>query len=551
MLVYCNSLVLNPPDGIDAVVRCIATWAGRRSKSFVDPKTLLPNGHFHLKDGSRLSTESTMEIAAPLDFPVLAITSLTHPDSEVPGRQWATEIGYRQNDQTSSIECSVFLETREIGAGVNDPIQVTRPRIIEDLVLTCNPDPRTAGLAIRELRTKDARAFFESATDPQRKNALLVISPTYERTYLVNPERLRSLTLGLAQVFVIPEDEDTRILEEALTPKYAAYLGAVNLIFPLSSNRKFRETYRYVPAQIEQMHHDEKSSESEILSAITHRLNLPQSWRRITSYTVADAKFKKQLGATIRRAHETQQRERQSHETELDQVRRELGEKSAELADFLELTNTEIEAKNSELNSLKDVLTTSNEMVDALSEQVRELEAANDVAQFALQEKRPASTSAPETETIRGALAASLEKGIGSVEDMLRLAGALYPDRIVVLDSAYRSARASHAFRTPERALSLLLNLAGAYWQSLSDGKGDGEARGVFGNSYAAKEAEVLSKEALKRRTFRYKGSPVVMLKHLKIGVKDTAAETLRIHFEWFADEQKIVIGHYGPHLKF
>ena len=47
------------------------------------------------------------------------------------------------------------------------------------------------------------------------------------------------------------------------------------------------------------------------------------------------------------------------------------------------------------------------------------------------------------------------------------------------------------------------------------------------------------------------KGSSIVMPMHLKIGVKDTAAETLRIHFEWFADEQKIVIGHCGPHLKF
>jgi hypothetical protein len=73
--------------------------------------------------------------------------------------------------------------------------------------------------------------------------------------------------------------------------------------------------------------------------------------------------------------------------------------------------------------------------------------------------------------------------------------------------------------------------------------------RKVFGTSYAAREAEILSREALKRRTFKYRGSAVEMLKHLKIGVKDTA-ETLRIHFEWFADESKIVIGHCGSHLK-
>ncbi|WP_279611117.1 hypothetical protein [Burkholderia gladioli] len=41
------------------------------------------------------------------------------------------------------------------------------------------------------------------------------------------------------------------------------------------------------------------------------------------------------------------------------------------------------------------------------------------------------------------------------------------------------------------------------------------------------------------------------MEKHLKHGVKDSAAETLRVHFEWIASEQKIIIGHCGKHLDF
>jgi uncharacterized membrane-anchored protein YhcB (DUF1043 family) len=533
MLVYCNNLVLNPPDGIDAIARCIATWVGRKSKEYVDPKALLGDARIRLKDGSRLSCISTLASGSPPLFPVLAATTLTHPDSDVPGRQWATEIGFRRAATDAPIECSIFLETREVGAGVNDPVQVTRPRIVEDMVESCAPSPNTPGLWIKELRTSNATTFFESAIDPQRKSTLIVVSPTYERKYLVDADRVRSLTIGLAQVFVIPEDEDTRILEDALTPKYAAYLGAVNIIFPVSRNRKFREAHRYVPDQIEDMLNNGRNPETEILSTVTHRLNLPQSWRRITSYTVADAKFRQQLGTIVQRAKESQQRKRQSHETELDQVRRELDEKSAELKDFLELANEEIGAKNSELNSMKDELSTSNEMLEALSEQVRELEAANEAMKFALQEKKPAQTPALAGDSaVRDAVAVSLGQGISSVEDMLRLVGGLYPERIVVLESAYKSAKASHTFRSPERALKLLLDLAGKYWEALSDGKGDGEARKVFGTSYAAREAEILSREALKRRTFKYGGSAVEMLKHLKIGVKDTVAETLRIHFE-------------------
>ena len=550
MLVYCNNLVLNPPDSVNAVLRCIAVWAGKRSKGYVDPKALLTDGRINLKDGSRLTTETTIEAARPPTFPVVALTSLTHPDSEVSGRQWATEIGYRQINPTGPVETSIYLETREIGAGINDPIQVTRPRIVEDLIASCNPDPNTAGLLLKELRTRDAVPFFRQATDPQRRFAMIVISPTREGDYLVNADRLRSLALGLAQVFVIPRDEDTRVLEDALTPKYAAYLGAVNVIYPLSPNQRLRETYRYVPDQIEEMRDDGKNPESEVLSAITHRFNLPHSWQRITSYTVADAKFRKQLEATVQKAQESQKRQRESHENELDQVKRELAEKSADLDVFLELTTAEINTKNGELNSLKEAMAASNEAVAALSDQVRELESANEAIKFALHEKSPPMATALNEDRIRDAIVASLTKGIADVEDMLRLVAAAYPDRIVVLDSALKSARASHVFRSPERALKLLLDLAGAYWQSLAEGKGDGEARKVFGAAYAASETDVLSKEGLRRRTFQYKGSSVEMLMHLKIGVKDAVAETLRIHFEWFADEKKIVIGHCGRHLK-
>jgi len=41
------------------------------------------------------------------------------------------------------------------------------------------------------------------------------------------------------------------------------------------------------------------------------------------------------------------------------------------------------------------------------------------------------------------------------------------------------------------------------------------------------------------------------MLKHLKIGTKDSLSETLRVHFEWIAKEGCIVVGHCGGHLPF
>ena len=124
---------------------------------------------------------------------------------------------------------------------------------------------------------------MRGATDPGRRSVLIVVSPTAEKQYLVDVDRLRSPTVGLAQLFVIPKNEDTRALEHALTSKYTAYLGAVNVIFPISRNQKFREAYRYLPEQLEEILEDGRSPETEILPSVAHRLNLPQSLRRITS----------------------------------------------------------------------------------------------------------------------------------------------------------------------------------------------------------------------------------------------------------------------------
>jgi hypothetical protein len=68
---------------------------------------------------------------------------------------------------------------------------------------------------------------------------------------------------------------------------------------------------------------------------------------------------------------------RRSHENELDQLRRKLQEKSADLDDFLKITNEEIDTENRE--SLKNELSSLNERIEDQSDFVRELEAAIEV----------------------------------------------------------------------------------------------------------------------------------------------------------------------------
>jgi hypothetical protein len=138
-----------------------------------------------------------------------------------------------------------------------------------------------------------------------------------------------------------------------------------------------------------------------------------------------------------------------------------------------------------------------------------------------------------------------------SLETSLRVISALFPDRMVVLESAIESARDSFSFRHRSKAFELLWSLCTSYWSALAEGGGDGIARQCFGSSYAAKEAETISKAGRKRRTFVFDGAEIEMERHLKIGVADNKSETLRVHFEWINDRRLIVIGHCGAHLDF
>jgi hypothetical protein len=125
-----------------------------------------------------------------------------------------------------------------------------------------------------------------------------------------------------------------------------------------------------------------------------------------------------------------------------------------------------------------------------------------------------------------------------------------WPERVMVLKSAQDSAHASKEFKLGKQAFDLLWTLVTDYWSEIQS-KGDIEARKVLGSSYAPREKSVLSKAGTARRTFMFKNRSYFMEQHLKIGVADNSANTLRVHFVWLAEEKLIVIGHCGCHLDF
>ena len=255
-------------------------------------------------------------------------------------------------------------------------------------------------------------------------------------------------------------------------------------------------------------------------------MNLPLSWAALSFAKVSQARLQSEFRAAQNRSSDHLE--------------------TPKTDELLELAFVEIDQKNASIESLQsEILDRNNEL--------RRLEFELESVKHALAKKTDSPSSAREcflTEAARNALKHVRFEG-GSVEQILLLIGELFPDRVVVLDSAISSARKSSIFRFAPTAYELIFALVTEYWTLLSSGTGNHQAKDVFGNKFAARESKTLSNEGKGRRTFRYNGENVEMMQHLKIGTADNAADTLRIHFHWDAAERLIVIGYCGPHLDF
>lgn len=314
-----------------------------------------------------------------------------------------------------------------------------------------------------------------------------------------------------------------------------AFGGAINIVFPgrQGDSGHFYDTVLLRPEEIANLHKSGHSIESEVLSTITHRTNLPFSWRHISPEKVRQAALRLQLTQMIERVK--------------------AGDQSEELTQYVAL----LESADQELQSKDKELALIHSKYQEKEQEVRELQANISNLKHVLSGLQSSDDGGDDVSEdlapLRDAVAAVL-KGSPSLQQTVDLIATLYSDRIVFLDTAKGSAKESdrRGFRKGAKAFEMLQKLATEYWQQLADGKSNQQAKAVFGqNAYAANEASTLSNDGKRRRTFNYRGRDFLMDTHLKYGVKDSQAETLRVHFEWLAHEKKIVVGHCGKHLDF
>lgn len=138
--------------------------------------------------------------------------------------------------------------------------------------------------------------------------------------------------------------------------------------------------------------------------------------------------------------------------------------------------------------------------------------------------------------------------------DALALAKKAYPDKLLFLDQAMKSAE-SFDGRSAGEVWALLRSMA-TVLHPLIFGDKKGDIAKIYqaesGFELALRDAKELkhNPKCVKERTVRYEGQPdgVVMIAHVK-GRSSRMGEALRVHFFPDHDSQLLVIGHCGDHL--
>lgn len=536
MLVYANYLKASGTNAQAEIMRAVGGWLKEQLGYGLRPDTLTTAGEH---SGNRSGTSSWLKIFTARDeTQELYSWILKNADDTVRGRQWSSEIGLKVVGNSCELSC--IVATEEASTLVLQPVQASRPRLIRYAVSNLSGaegvhfDASVPGLTVKRVGVSadSYRGLLYDIESRERDYPIVLVSPHKDGAYPVNADHLQQDLVGLAQVVKVEAEFDSYDMEEILGRRWSAWDGAVNVLhMPTASG--FIRSRVFLSDVIENWGDTQHSRISEILAWVTHNTNIPRLRKRIRPEGVMRLAIRQSLNVA-------KERRQQLNEKEIREEFERLAEAAEEQNQWIEL----LEDTNGSLeNELQQLRLDLDEREDELSKQRRSVDAL----------KLQLRNSGAYTSSVDGAqLLRMLSRAdVPEPEECLELIESVYGDRCEILDTAKRSAKESNQFGQNRQLLDLLIRLVTQYRAVLLE-KGDSEARKVFGkNEFAAKESEtVMGSPTLRRaREFEYQGAMVEMFRHLKIGVADDLIKTIRVHFHWDNQRQKIVIGYCGKHL--
>ncbi|MGB9069415.1 MAG: hypothetical protein WCC21_12680 [Candidatus Acidiferrales bacterium] len=537
MLVYANYLSFRGAGADEAIFKAIGAWLKEQLDFGLHPDQLRQEGEFN---GYRGETRSSLRIYATREEqPELYSWVLKNADDVVYGRQWIAEVGLKK--EQDSFELSCIVRTDEHSTLVVSPVVASQPRVIRYVVNNIQQaDDADFAVSVPGLNVKTVgqdldsyRGLLAEIERRGRDTPVVLVSPTRDGEYLISVWELQQRLIGLAQVVQVTREFNSYDMADILGQPRSAWGGAVNVLNAPTRTGFVRSRY-FLPDAIEAWGDTPHQKNSQILALVTNNTNILRLRKHIRPEGVMQLALRRRLQNVRARGEQM----------DAAQLREEL-EKSSKVVAEQTAWIAALEEDNSSLQS--DISDTKARLGDEQESQKKQ----NFVIQTLktqLQYSGKGRTSDLDVEELvdlvsRPAAPTPLE--------CIELIDSLYGDKCTVLESARETAREMDRFIYGRQLLELLKKLATDYRSKLME-SGDNEARKVFGKSeYAAKESETVmgNKDMRRQRTFEYEGEQVEMFRHLKIGVDDDVTKTIRVHFHWDAERNKIVIGYCGEHL--
>jgi len=392
------------------------------------------------------------------------------------------------------------------------PMQSGKPKTIKERVGAMTVTPENAD--------KLARLIFDS----NRSLPVLVINGEVNPiTFPLAPHNLQQLLFGTCYVVWAPPAPGWgRAWREHFPKGFDCRPNSVRLYQPGASSTTPHDSVRHRFFTDDEIHQHGGSEAfiTMIRDGLTRRLLAPRMGRVATCEEVLSLRASEDF---------TQQRARLSSKDD------ELALYETEYKRLLEskqLTEQLLQESDAELGRIRSAYDALRPHAQSL---VTQLEAAKNSASPVFDQSH---------------LLLRFFKNEASVADQLRAIQAIYSDAVHLLQSALNSAEDASDFEHPDILRDMLIKLATDFYQCLRQGRGTQEGVRIFGrNDFTTKESDNLSHKGRLARTFSYKGQSICMEQHLKIGVKDSEAHCLRVHFHWDSEAHKIVIGHCGKHL--
>lgn len=524
MLVYANTLSLKPETDIEMVLLLLENWLEHEAGEKITLSEPLPFNPYHqrIDDKTRLSTARAEE-----GKNVFFAMRYSRRDDMLPTRYWNTTVTFKHEcseieTELPVTECKIIVEIQDLSPSDQKP-EVFAPPIVARLMKYLPLTVLTPPLSITSLESDEAVWELDSDLElDDRRYALIIVAPDKDGKMPINLNRLAYLTAGMAHIFKIPNNpDDWDYVFETLGSKFTPRGGEVKIILPVSRSHGFYiPQHHYSVSKLAELQAAGESIEHEMFRGLCSKISRLHIQKSLTP----------ELVAKFSRRQSFEGLKQKAKEVAIDEV-------TQEIEDIFNKNELEVEKLRLENQQLKD----ENRRIKY------ELQSLKDAFQTTLSN----NDNSIDVNYLKNIFDLISERFL--LEDSLALIQELFGQRIVVLDSAFKAAREGRLFREKQRAFNLLWKLSTEYWQALSEGKPDAQARIIFGDDYSARESESVEKNRVARqlRTFKYQGREIEMMAHLRIGVKDSAVETLRVHFIWLADAQKIVIGHCGKHLNF